>query len=71
MVLVVVAMVVAVAYDDLHSPVRAVATGCKKPFGVDEVEVAAVKNDEGALEDLEVETTVEEMLGSSVDSGVP
>lgn len=63
-------MVVAVADDDLHLSVMAVATGCKQTFGVDEVEVA-VKNDEDVLEDLEVERTVEEMLGSFEDSGVP
>lgn len=30
-----------------------------------------MKNDEDVLEDLEVERTVEEMLGSFEDSGVP
>lgn len=67
---VVVAMVVAGAYDDLHLSVMAVAAGCKKTFGVDEVEVA-VKNDEGVLEDQEVETTVVEMPGSFANSDVP
>lgn len=63
-------MVVAVADDDLHLSVMAVATGCKQTFGADEVEVA-VKNDEDVSEDLEVERTVEEMSGSFEDSGVP